>query len=101
MARMPRGPFRVKVYDNAGNLVGEGPCTQVAMQLSLGRRVLDGSFSVSMTPQVAHTLSPDADVVRPPAAPLEPDRRPCWNCGSEGLGQQQVGQPCKRCGKTI
>ena len=103
MARTHIGPFHVKVYDAAGHLVGEGPCTQFSMRSYLGRRVLEGSFSltVSTRPHPAHPLSPDAGGVRPPPAPPEVERRPCWNCGSEGLGKQLVGLPCKRCGKTV
>ena len=103
MAKTQTGPFHVKVYDTTGTLVGEGPCTQVATRPYLGRLVLEGSFSltVSPSPRPAHTLSRDARAVRTLPAPAEDERRPCWNCGMEGLGKQVVGQPCKRCGKTV
>ena len=103
MARMQTGPFHVQLYDSTGNLLAEGPCTQFSTRSYLGRLVLEGAFSltVSTHPCLARTLSPDASAVRTPPAPPEVERRPCWNCGFEGLGKQLVGQPCKRCGKTV
>ena len=103
MAKTQTAPFHVKVYDDAGNLIAEGPCTRLSTGFHPGGFTVEGAFyaKLSSSPRPAHTLSRDAHAVRPPPAPAEDERRPCWNCGMEGLGKQVVGQPCKRCGKTV